>query len=1014
MRQTKKTPTPSTAQELDGLARTYSYALDGTIVSLTSAALKQIAIHRRDADSASRHERRRMAAILRDDKLQARINKAIQRRLDRVERRAPAKKIRISVEPENRRKYRRKQRKIASKSIVPLPKYERPILDRQGRCGIVMVIDYDGAKRHAFGIVGRRIIYISDPEHCEFDALGRPVFFSNMGADLDEILMGADLLELVQRESRADAKLDVNIIVQLPHDVPQEVRAAILKAVAHELFGRHGLPYAASLHRPDPDGDQRNNHGHICGSWRPMTRVAPYGWDIAEDYRADLDGAEYWRHARRRVAEIMTATLERAGTERHYTHLSNAERGLPHKPQKKLDKRKTRAARENEFVADVEANRRTIKANVALETKLEAKRQQRRERALKRRLAVLAGVELARVRQVDLRPVSAVNSDLAAAIIRPVGTPQTTIATPLRAVDTVRAPSTGAPVIAAIDPAPFRIAGHLRKVAPAAANPLSMTTFKPVSSPSSGIVARLKPVRQTSQRASIGGSIKPVAVASGAAKPVLRPVGPPASKDEGVKIGPVKPMETVGELAAVVQPAENPAPTITDLRPVGMPSKGRVTLRPVAATSAPRIEPVSVRSGQDPNENIAKPVSPPTSRAPVLTPVLPAQPLAGKALKPVSQDAIRPPIIAKVSAKITAVWPVLRPVSAVSSTAPLGRAAHLKPVAPLKEQGKIGPALRPVPTVSPLGRESDLRPVAPPRQVGTADIRAVLPPANTRDAGPTVKRVAKPQTGFASALRPVAPVAPIGLDPALAETMRAFGERLARIAEVRSRERGPDASGSRTDTVSGMEDRADRGASSTPSQDELAREVQTARAFVARVKNKAIHVGADEEGLILPQPVYWSGNGLTRRGLSDPQVQAELVRMERRQAAYMKHIHPILRETVTAELLAKGSPAILAQLPEEERVAAQTWAKTGIWSRLMQWVFEEGEQCSRRDLRRWRKARDKADGSHFASAAKAEAQLSKWPVDVTWKDRQSLSMDARQHRASLAAQQAAARQGGIV
>lgn len=789
MRQTKKTPTPPTATERDGLARTYSYTLEGTIVSLTSAALKQIAIHRRDADSASRHERRRMAAILRDDKLQARINKAIQRQLDRVERRAPAKKIRISVEPENRRKYRRKQRKIASKSIVPLPKYEEPILDRQGRRGIVMVVDYDGAKRHVFGIVGRRIVYISDPEHCELDAFGRAIFMSNMGANLDEILMGADLLELVQRESRADAKIDVNIIIQLPHDVPQEVRAAILKAVAHELFGRHGLPYAASLHRPDPDGDQRNYHGHICGSWRPMTRVAPYGWDIAEDYRADLDGAEYWRHARRRVAEIMTATLARSGIERHYTHLSNAERGLPHKPQKKLDKRKTRAARENEFVADVEANRRTIKANVALETKLEEKRQQRRERALKRRLAVLAGVELARVRQVDLRPVSAVNSDLAAAIIRPVVTPQTTIATPLRAVDTVRVPSTGAPAITAIDPAPFRVAGHLRKVAPAAANPLSMTTSKPVSSPSGDITARLKPVWETGQRASIGGSIKPVAVASVGAKPVLRPVGPPAKKEAGVKIEPMKPMETVRGLAAVVQRVEEPAPTITDLRPVGRPSKARVTLRPVAVMSpprgAPRIEPVSVRSGQDPNENIVKPVSPPTSRAPVLTPVLPVQPLAGKTLKPVSQDAIRPPVVAKVSAKITAAWPVLRPVSAVSSAASLGRAAHLKPVAPLKGRGEIGPAVRPVPTVSPLGRESGLRPVAPPRQVGMPAIRAVSPPANTRDAGPTIKRVAKPRTGFASPIRPVAPAAPIGLDPALAETMRVLADRLASIAATR-------------------------------------------------------------------------------------------------------------------------------------------------------------------------------------------------------------------------------------
>ncbi|MEE3216858.1 MAG: hypothetical protein VX247_01025, partial [Pseudomonadota bacterium] len=95
MRQTKRTPTPPTAKERDAYARTYSYTLDGTVVSLTQAALKQHAIHRRDAVSASRHEHRRMAAILRDDRLQARINKAIQRQLDRVERRAPPKKIRI-------------------------------------------------------------------------------------------------------------------------------------------------------------------------------------------------------------------------------------------------------------------------------------------------------------------------------------------------------------------------------------------------------------------------------------------------------------------------------------------------------------------------------------------------------------------------------------------------------------------------------------------------------------------------------------------------------------------------------------------------------------------------------------------------------------------------------------------------------------------------------------------------------------------------------------------------------
>ena len=79
----------------------------------------------------------------------------------------------------------------------------------------------------------------------------------------------------------------------------------------------------------------------------------------------------------------------------------------------------------------------------------------------------------------------------------------------------------------------------------------------------------------------------------------------------------------------------------------------------------------------------------------------------------------------------------------------------------------------------------------------------------------------------------------------------------------------------------------------------------------------------------------------------------------------------------------------------------------------MRWVTDEGERRSRRDLRRWREARARGDGSHLAHAAKAQAQRERWPVDLAPDDRRVLSEDARQHRARLAAQQAASRQNGI-
>lgn len=1015
MRKPYRPPTPPTATERDSLARSYSYTLDGTVLSLSHAALKQLTIHRRDAVSADRRERRRMAAILHDDRLQARINKAIQRQLDKVERHAPPKKIRIHVEPQNRPAFRRKERKIAaSKSLFDLPSYDGPIIDRQGRQGIVVTLEYDGAKKHSFGIVGRRIIYISDPDHCELDTLGRSIFISNMGGDLAEILMGADLVELAQRESRADAKLDVSIIIQLPHDVPQEVRVAIMKAVSHELFGRHGLPYAASLHRPDPNGDQRNYHCHIVGGWRPMTRTAPYSWEIAEDYRSDLDGAQYWRHARRRVAEIMTGTLERAGTERHYTHLSNAERGLVHKPQKKLDKRKTRTAREGDFVADVEANRRTMKANIALAKALETKREESRKRAFKRKLAAIARVELARVPKLDLCPVTRVETGLSGPKNGPVMALRNTIAPSLGAVDSVRMPSRSAAAIAA----PFGITAHLRKVTPTTRNLPTTRPVAPAFSPSHDLPQTVRPVAETKSRMQSNPSIKPVAAISHRVAPTLRPVGLPGAKHGRITIEQVQPKALSEGLAGVVQPVRKAAPATANVRPVGKPETAGVTLRSVEVARVthgiPRIEPVSGGSDRGVTGTTVRPVVRPSSRLPLVVPVRRSEPPAQAKVEPVSGPTVNPPIITKVTAIITTTWPKLGTISPVPPASSVSMPmAAVTPVDPPKERARTDAALGPVRPVVSLARLSNLRPVKPPRRVGMPDIRTVSPKAEKPATGPVVTSVDSPRTAAASAVRPIHRAVVRGIDPALAETMRAFAERLASIAGSRADERNPDASNARDKAPTIMADRSQKSALNLPSQDELVLEVQAARTFIDRVRDKPIHVGTVEDGLVLPMPVYWPKNGLTRRGLSDPRVQVELVRMEQRQADYMKHIYPILRETVTASLLAKGSPAIIEKLPEAERAEARAWAATGIWPKLMRWVTEEGEQRSRRELQRWRKARARSDGSHFAAAAKAEAQWERWPLDVAPDDRRVLSDDARQHRARLAAQQAASRQNGI-
>ena len=521
------------------------------------------------------------------------------------------------------------------------------------------------------------------------------------------------------------------------------------------------MPYAAALHRPDPDGDQRNYHAHIWGSWRPMTRVAPYQWDIAEDYRSDLDGAEYWRHARRRVAEIMTSTLERRGTDRHYTHLSNAERGMVHKPQKKLDKRKTRTAREGEFVADVEANRRTMVANIALEKTLEAKRKQRRERARRRALAALARVEIAVKPPVNLRPVAPAARSLDEASIRS-GDAYSPGAKPF--VTTVLMPRDRSPAIAKVAGAatsPFIITTSLRRAAPQAGDALGPEAIRPVhgeaypgattgiatvqSPPSSRASDKIRPVTPTPSPRNV--SIHPVKPKALAAVPELRPVS----------TGPAPAID--------LWQVEARQPVSASLRPVAPAPGLSVSLRPVAAASpemtTPRLARVSL--------NWSPSINSPT-------------------LRRVATIPVHAPFLKQVAAPTEREWLVPRLV-AEGPMAPRAVAAEKvvsMPLAALGGQGDARVVLRPVAAARSLERGPVCRRVELSRPGNAPGIRSVSPAPGMPAIGPVSAPSQDRNTGSVITLRPVAPMLPKSLDPALVETMRAFAERLAMMAASRS------------------------------------------------------------------------------------------------------------------------------------------------------------------------------------------------------------------------------------
>ena len=295
--------------------------------------------------------------------------------------------FRRKVRPDRKRVARDavKKAKLDLPRRVPLASYSAPVRDRFKRLGVFMSASYLGALTARHGCASRLVYYITKPDSVEY-VDDEAAVVSNMGEDRHEMAAGMDVVEDANRAARANAKVAVTIILQLPHDVTPAERLQILKTWCEEELGVHGLPYVAALHRPNPDGDQRNNHAHIVTSFRPAHRTGRYEWTVARAPRTDLDNPDTFRLMREDFATIMTAVSLLAGHDREYTALSHAGRGLKHKPTENLGADKTRRVRNGEYVAANERNRRIIAVNEAREA---IDRLDREEAAIKRDIARL-------------------------------------------------------------------------------------------------------------------------------------------------------------------------------------------------------------------------------------------------------------------------------------------------------------------------------------------------------------------------------------------------------------------------------------------------------------------------------------------------------------------------------------------------------------------------------------------------------------------------------------------------
>ncbi|WP_174291066.1 hypothetical protein [Sphingomonas bacterium] len=202
------------------------------------------------------------------------------------------------------------------------------VIDALGMKGVIWQQSYLGRKspgQHR-GAARENWEYIVRDEAVLLDATGEPVIISNMGDDWVEI--GAAWQAMEDASTRANAKIQLLAIAPFDSDMSEAEMIAALKHFCTTVLDPLDLPYSAAIHAPPAQGDQRNFHPHIAFSLRPMRRVEPYAWEVADEVCGELDGRDGVQMLRHLWAHSMSAAAEEARSNRRYTGLGYGARRL--------------------------------------------------------------------------------------------------------------------------------------------------------------------------------------------------------------------------------------------------------------------------------------------------------------------------------------------------------------------------------------------------------------------------------------------------------------------------------------------------------------------------------------------------------------------------------------------------------------------------------------------------------------------------------------------------------------
>lgn len=229
-------------------------------------------------------------------------------------------------------------------------------IDRSGFRGVIWQQSYLGRKSEQFrrGAAKARWEYECRDEAVLRDADGEPIIITNMGDDMMEVGTAWQCLE--DASIRKNAKIQIRVIAPFDADASPEEMATALRHFCSTVLQPFDLPFSAVIHEPSPEGDQRNYHGHISFSLRPMRRVEPYTFEVANEVRTELDGKAGVQMFRHLWAHSMTEAAALHGRDMQYTGLGYGARGLDHESGEHLGEALTAIARRGQHVPALARN----------------------------------------------------------------------------------------------------------------------------------------------------------------------------------------------------------------------------------------------------------------------------------------------------------------------------------------------------------------------------------------------------------------------------------------------------------------------------------------------------------------------------------------------------------------------------------------------------------------------------------------------------------------------------------